>query len=90
MTPKEEVDAWYANLEPAVMRQGSMTVLGNPYLQHERFAYGYNADAREEAAKTSFSKPNIVTGILVADDGETWLTCAAQPSSLKSCYWRHI
>jgi hypothetical protein len=74
--------------EPGEVQVGSMYLLKHPYLQHERFSYGYGQDAVEFAATTTYAKPKYITGVLV-DEGEVWLTGAKNPKDLGVVYWRH-
>lgn len=75
--------------EPGQVRVGSMYLLKHPYLQHERFSFGFFADAREHvAAETNYARPGDITGVLV-DGSEVWLTGAKDPKHLGSVYWRH-
>lgn len=74
--------------EPGQVQVGAMRPLKHPYLQHERFSFGYHADAREFAAGTTYAKPKDITGVLV-DGSEVWLTGAKDPKHLGSVYWRH-
>ena len=83
----EEYPPWWV-ADPGQEPVGAMLLLKCPYLQHERFSFGFFQDAFEFALETTYAQPSDITGVLV-DGSEVWLTGAKNPEDLMSLYWRH-